>query len=87
MAAGRPVIAAADPDSELAWVVAHAGCGWSVPPDDEGALAAAIATAYAQRATLPAQGQNGRAYVEANHSRQAVAQRYDRLIRQVIGTM
>ena len=85
MAAGRPVIAAADPDSELAWVVAHAGCGWAVPPDDAGALANAIATAYAARATLPHHGQQGRAYVLANHSRHAVAQRYDSLIRQVLG--
>lgn len=85
MAAGRPVIAAADPDSELAWVVDHAGCGWAVPPDDATALADAIATAYAEQATLPAKGQNGRAYVEANHSRQAVARRYDELIRQITG--
>lgn len=85
MAAGRPVIAAADPDSELAWVVAHAGCGWAVPPDDAGALANAIATAYAARATLPHHGHQGRTYVLANHSRHAVAQRYDTLIRQVLG--
>lgn len=85
MAAGRPVIAAADPDSELAWVVAHAGCGWAVPPDDAEALAKAIGDAYAARATLPQHGQQGRAYVLANHSRHAVAQRYDTLIRQVLG--
>lgn len=85
MAAGRSVIAAADPDSELAWVVEHAGCGWSVPPDDAAALAGAIANAYAARATLPHHGHQGRAYVVANHSRQAVAQRYDTLIRQVLG--
>lgn len=84
MAAERPVIAAADPDSELAWVVDHAGCGWSVPPDDATALATAIATAYAERATLPAKGQQGRVYVLANHSRRAVAQRYDHLIRQLV---
>ena len=85
MAAGRPVIAAADPDSELAWVVEHAGCGWSVPPDDAGALATAIADAYVQRATLPYHGQQGRTYVLANHSRHAVTHHYDTLIRQMLG--
>jgi len=85
MAAGRPVIAAADPDSELAWVVAHAGCGWAIPPDDAAALATAISAAYAQRATLPALGEQGRAYVVANHTRSAVAHRYDSLIRQLTG--
>ncbi|MBX3016126.1 MAG: glycosyltransferase family 4 protein [Caldilineaceae bacterium] len=85
MAAGRPVIAAADPNSELAWVVDHARCGWAVPPDDAAALAAAIIHAHTHRTTLPAKGHQGRAYVLANHSRQAVAQRYDTLIRQVLG--
>lgn len=83
MAARRPVIAA-DPDSELAWVVAHAGCGWAIPPDDAAALAAAISASYAQRATLPALG-IGRAYVVANHTRSAVARRYDSLIRKLTG--
>jgi len=85
MAAGRPVIAAADADSELAWVVEHAGCGWAVPPDDTSALVAALSTAYAQRTHLAAMGTKGRAYVVANHSRPAVALRYDTLIRTLTG--
>jgi colanic acid biosynthesis glycosyl transferase WcaI len=85
MAAGRPVIAAADKDSELTWLVEHAECGWSVPPDDVGALMDAITTAYTQRAQLPVLGSNGRAYVVDNHSRQAVAQRYATLICKLTG--
>ncbi len=46
MAAGRPVIVSADPDSELAWVVGEAKCGVAVPPDDPDALAGAILRAY-----------------------------------------
>ena len=42
MAAGRPAIACADEDSELAWVVREARCGVAIPPDDAGALAAAV---------------------------------------------
>ncbi len=85
MAAGRPVVASADPNSELAWVVAHAGCGWAVPPDNVAALAEAIATAYHERSTLAARGQAGRAFVVAHHSRQAVTAHYDTLIRRLTG--
>lgn len=81
MAAGRPAIAAADPDSELAWVVEKAGCGWAVPPDDPQALATAIERAYQSQASLLDTGARGRAYVVAHHSRQAVARHYDALIR------
>jgi len=83
MAAGRPVIASAD--SELAWVVDAAHAGWTVPPDDAPTLANAIEETYAQRASLGDKGAQGRAYVVANHSRQAVARRYDALIRATVG--
>lgn len=83
MAAGRPVIASADSDSELAWVVEQAQCGWAVPPDDPTALANAIETAYQQRTELAQKGKCGRNYVLKHHSRQAVAKQYDSLIRQL----
>jgi colanic acid biosynthesis glycosyl transferase WcaI len=81
MAAARAVIASADENSELAWVVQEAKCGWSVPPDDAAKMAGAIREAFAQRSILPVLGENGRAYVEVNHSKRAVAQQYDALIR------
>jgi colanic acid biosynthesis glycosyl transferase WcaI len=81
MAAGRPVIAAADPDSELSWVVEQAACGWAIPPDDAQALATAIEHAYRSPSTLPELGVRGRDYVVAHHSRQAIARHYDALIR------
>ena len=84
MAAGRPVIASVDPDSELAWVVERAECGWAVPPDDAEALATAIKSAYQRRSDLLAMGLRGRDYVVANHSRQAVARQYDSLIQAVV---
>lgn len=86
MAAGRPVVALADPNSELAWVVAHTGCGWVVPPDDATALAAAIATAYHERETLARRGHAGRAFVVAHHARPAVTAQYDTLIRRLTDT-
>ncbi|MCB9103920.1 MAG: glycosyltransferase family 4 protein [Anaerolineales bacterium] len=85
MAAGRPVVASADANSELAWVVNEAGCGWDIPPDDAGAMAAAIEYAYRRPELLSQKGHNGRRYVVAHHSRQAVARQYDALIRAVAG--
>lgn len=80
MAAGRPAIACADEDSELAWVVREARCGFAVPPDDSPALAAAIAGALDARQGLATLGARGRDYVVSHHSRAAVAASYDALI-------
>lgn len=81
MAAGRAVIAAADPGSDLALAVEQAGCGWVTPPSDAAALSAAILDAYNRRPSLPSLGAKGRAYVMQHHTRRAVAQAYDRVIR------
>ncbi|MEZ4661317.1 MAG: glycosyltransferase family 4 protein [Caldilineaceae bacterium] len=59
--AGRAVVAAADPDSELAWVVEQAQCGWSIAPDNAAALAQTIAAAYVARPQLVWQGSTGAA--------------------------
>ena len=65
MAAGRPVIFAADAANQP---VREADCGRTIPPEDPVALAAAIrsliASAPAERTRL---GVNARAYVERNH--------------------
>jgi glycosyltransferase involved in cell wall biosynthesis len=42
LAAGRPVLAIAAPESDVARIVSAAGCGVSVDPDDPAAMAAAI---------------------------------------------
>lgn len=80
MAAGRPAIVAADPDSELAWVVGESKCGVVVPPGDQAALAEAIRSAYNNRGTLGEMGINGREYAVKNHSPEAVARRYHKLL-------
>jgi glycosyltransferase involved in cell wall biosynthesis len=70
MAAGRPVLFAADAANQP---VRDADCGRTIAPEDPGALAAAIrsliASSPAERLRL---GANARAYVERNHD-------YDRL--------
>jgi glycosyltransferase involved in cell wall biosynthesis len=74
------VIAAADPDSELKWLVEEANCGWAIQPDDAGALAATIEQAYVDREELAKKGGRGREYVVAHHSRQAVTRQLSTLI-------
>ena len=83
MAAGRPVVASADAQSELAWVVERAKCGWRVPPDDANALTKAIVYAYDNQDEAHRKGQQGRHFVVSHHSRQAVTRQYDALIQQV----
>lgn len=84
MAAGRAALVASDEDSELTWLVNKAECGWTVPPDSEEALAKAIAYAYENRKETTEKGGNGRRYVVKHHSRRAVAEKYDSLIRQIV---
>lgn len=83
MAAARPVVAATDPESELADLVQTADCGWAVPPDDAAALSDVLRRAYEERSLLARKAHLGHAHVVANYSRQAVAQRYDELIREL----
>lgn len=85
MAAAKPAIASADPDSELAWVVEQSGGGWAIPPDDADAMAQAVLNAYNDQASAQHKGEAGRAYVLANHTRQAIAAKYDTLIRSMLG--
>jgi colanic acid biosynthesis glycosyl transferase WcaI len=84
MAAGRGVVASAEPETELAWVVEQAGCGWVIPPEDASALSNAVQYANTHREELHERGARGRAYVVAHHSRAAIAQQYDELIREVV---
>lgn len=39
MAAGKPIIALAEPEHELSQVIAETGCGWRIDPDDAAGLA------------------------------------------------
>lgn len=83
LACGRPVIVSATPGSEMAAFVAKAGSGRVVPPEDGQAFADAVLAAYSERATLPQEGMRGREFIEHEYSKQAIAKRWDALIRQL----
>ena len=79
MACGKPVIATADLVSDMAWLIQEAKCGRVVAPESPAALAEAIETAYINRDSLFAEGENGRLFVKV-FSKEFIAQKYDNLI-------
>ena len=65
LAAGRPLLASIDPGTEVARVVAEAGCGRAVPPTMPMPSRQAIEDLVgATRASCAAMGDRGRAWVE-----------------------
>jgi colanic acid biosynthesis glycosyl transferase WcaI len=76
LSAGRPVIAATDPESETAQLVTAVGCGVVVPPGDPFALAAAIRAAHDGDYDLAEMGRRARAFAEAEADRSTAVGRY-----------
>jgi colanic acid biosynthesis glycosyl transferase WcaI len=80
LAAGRPVIVAADPATETVDVVTAAGCGIVVPPGRPDELARAIRAAHDGDYDLAEMGRKARAYAEATASRETAVVRYRDLL-------
>lgn len=81
MAAGRPVVAAIDPDTAVPRILADSGGGVCVPPDDVAAFTEALRSIVADPARGRQLGARGRAWVEREASPQAVGAAYDHLLR------
>jgi len=81
LAAGRPVVAAIDADTEIPRLLAASGGGLAVPPDDPDAFTAAATQLLDDPATATAMGRRGRDWVVAAASPAAVAASYEALIR------
>jgi colanic acid biosynthesis glycosyl transferase WcaI len=80
LAAGRPIIAATDADSETAQLVTQAGCGIVVRPGDPFALAAVIRAAHDGEYDLEEMGRRARAFAEAESDRSIAVKRYRAVI-------
>ena len=80
LAVGRPVIVAADAESETAQVVEEIGCGILVPPGRPELLARAIRDAHDGKYDLDAMGACGRAWVEREADRSVAVRRYRDLL-------
>ncbi len=84
LSVGRPVIVAADDESETAQVVRQAECGVVVPPGRPELLASAIRDAYEGRLELERMGARGREYVVAQADRTVAIARYRDLLRELV---
>lgn len=84
LAAGRPVIVAADPDSETACLVEEAACGLTLPPDRPDLLAGAIRDAHDGRFDLEQMGARAREYVVREADRSIALARYRALIDRLV---
>jgi colanic acid biosynthesis glycosyl transferase WcaI len=80
LAVARPVIVAADPESETAQVVERVGCGIVVPPGRPELLARGIRDAHDGKYDLVEMGRRGRAWVEREADRSVAVQRYRDLL-------
>jgi colanic acid biosynthesis glycosyl transferase WcaI len=80
LAAGRPIVAAIDPGTEVPRMLADSGGGLSVTPDDSDAFSAAVGALVADPARAAAMGAAGRRWVESAASPRAVAAAYEALV-------
>jgi colanic acid biosynthesis glycosyl transferase WcaI len=85
MASARPILAAVPVDSEVRRLVEEANCGVCIPPEDPGALAAAIRAMAEDPEMSAVYGRNGRRYVEQHYSRADLTSRYRQLLLEVSG--
>ena len=79
LAAGRPICAAIDLDTEVPRILAAANAGVCVEPDNQEAFVSAITAMISDRKSLEELGASGRKWVEGHASAQSVAQRYEAL--------
>jgi putative colanic acid biosynthesis glycosyltransferase WcaI len=86
LAAGRPVIAAADADSETVRLVTEANCGVVLPPGKPLLLAETIRAAYEGKLPLEEWGARGREYVEREADRSVAFARYRALLDEVLAS-
>ena len=80
LAAGRPVVAAVDPGTEVPRIIEASGAGLAVPPDDLDAFVGALETMLSDSARRDEMGGNARKWVVSHVSPAAVARAYDALI-------
>lgn len=81
MAAGKPIIAVVDENSELALVVKEEGIGWIVPPGDVAKIVTTTREAKSDPNLLSEMGKRARQAAEQKYSFQHIMDRYTSLMR------
>ena len=76
LAAGKPILALAERDSEIARVVEEDGVGWVVPPEDAEMLTKTILEILQRRDQLPVMGEAARKAALERYSLETAIERY-----------
>ncbi|HUR98725.1 MAG TPA: glycosyltransferase family 4 protein [Pyrinomonadaceae bacterium] len=80
LAAGRPILALTEEDSELARVVREDRVGWVTPPNDPTSLSQTIADILRTREDLPAMGEAARTSAVTKYSLEKALDEYRRVL-------
>jgi glycosyltransferase involved in cell wall biosynthesis len=83
MASGKAVLVQAEEETELWWLINEAKCGWVILPGDPQSYADALLRAYHSRKELIEMGERGRRFVMERYSKNIIAKKYDKLIREL----
>jgi len=84
MAAGKPIIAVADEESELAQVVSEEQIGWVIRPGDVDGLVALLDRIAGEPELLREYGARARAVASTKYARPVAIERYLRLMRELL---
>ncbi len=84
MAAGRPVIAACEPDSETAILIKESGGGVIVTPESAEEMAEAVIRFRKNKDIAIKMGKNGRQWIVDHYSKSIVIDTYDQVIRRAV---
>ena len=77
LAAGRPMLAAIDPGTEIPNMLEQSGAGVAVEPDNSAAFIEALSQLVSKRNQLHEMGASGRTWVETHASPASVAAQYE----------
>jgi len=80
LAAGKPILALTEENSELARVVAEDGVGWIVPPGNAAALLTTIKEIMGRQAELPSMGERARQSALAKYSLATAIEKYRKAV-------
>jgi colanic acid biosynthesis glycosyl transferase WcaI len=81
LAAGKPILAIGEPDSEIAFVIGEERVGWLVPPGQPDQIVRIILEARDNPTLLDEMGRRGRLAAEAKYSSTAVIGKYLEMFR------
>jgi hypothetical protein len=84
LSAARPVIAAAEEESETARLVSEVGCGLVIPPGRPELLARTLRAAVEGEYDLAEMGRRGREYVEREGDRSVAMERYRAVVAELL---